>query len=105
MAQGQRAKQFAPFAALTGLEAALEAKRIELGLEERRWLSEEETQQINAQLAQVNKGDAVRITYYQMGATQTLTGTVTENDALTQRLRVNGQWVAYEDLYGVTREE
>ena len=46
MPVSQRAKQFMPFAAVTGLDEALLAKERELGLTDRRELPEEERRKI-----------------------------------------------------------
>ena len=63
MPQAQRAKQFMPFAALTGFQAALRKKEDELGLTARPALSDEMAEEIDRALAGLTKGDAVSVTY------------------------------------------
>ncbi len=64
MPPSQRAKQFMPFAAVTGLEAALRKKERELGLTGRRELSAEEADAVNRMIPLLERGMPVRIVFY-----------------------------------------
>lgn len=64
MPVAQRAKQFMPFAAVTGLDSALRKKEHELGLVQRRDVMDEEAAEINSMLSLLEKGDEVTIDYY-----------------------------------------
>ena len=59
-----RAKQFAPFAAITGLDRALEKKRRELERCEKRTLSEERAAELDERLRALRKGMTVGVCYY-----------------------------------------
>ena len=90
MPPAERAKQFASFKALGGLEQALERKRAEMGFREKKVLSEERIAEINDVLLSLKKGDCAEITYHDGERGVTLTLTVTDIDA------VNGVLVAGE---------
>ena len=63
----ERAKQFMPFAAVTGLTQALERKERELMRVERKEPSEERAQKINQCLNEIEKGDEVTAVYFAQG--------------------------------------
>ena len=59
-----RAKQFAPFAAITGLDRALEKKRQELDFCGERALSEESAAELDGLLRSLRKGVRVCVCYH-----------------------------------------
>ena len=71
-----RAKQFMPFSALTGLEAALKAKEREMGLIEKPELSEEMADEINSVLVGLEAGDRVEIDYFRDGEILSVNGEI-----------------------------
>ncbi len=71
-----RAKQFMPFSALTGLEAALKEKEREMGLIEKPELSEEMADEINGVLAGLEAGDRVEIDYFRDGEILSVMGEI-----------------------------
>ena len=78
MTRQERAKQFMPFKAVSGLDEALEMKRLELGIVERRELSEEELTELNTKFADVKKGSFLIITYFTEAGYQTISDIVKE---------------------------
>ena len=60
----QRAKLFMPFAALRGLEEALEKKREEMLKENKIILSEDGIMEVDNLLRNLKKGDEVFLSYY-----------------------------------------
>ena len=72
----QRAKQFMPFSALSGLDAALKAKEREMGLTDKPSLSEDREDEINALLLGLEAGDRVIIDYYRDGESASLEGEI-----------------------------
>ena len=64
MPVSQRAKQFAPFKAVTGLDEALERKRREMEYEEERELSGDRAEEINGILTRLAPGTIIRAEYY-----------------------------------------
>lgn len=64
MPVSERAKQFAPFAALGGLEEALKKKEDELFMTDRKTLSDEAAERLDRALRRVRAGQTIRLTYY-----------------------------------------
>lgn len=64
MPVSERAKQFASFKALGGLDEALEKKRREMGFEERKILSEEQEEEIDRRLSSLKAGQRAEISVY-----------------------------------------
>ena len=64
MPVSQRAKQFMPFDAVSGLQQALRAKEHEMGLISRSELSDETRESINVELTKLESGDFVSVTYF-----------------------------------------
>lgn len=64
MPVSQRAKQFMPFDAVSGLRQALRKKEHEMGLISRAELSEDKESAINEALSGITKGCHVNITYF-----------------------------------------
>ena len=72
----ERAKQFSPFAAVTGLDKALARKEREMGLEGKRELAEDAAEELNRVLLSLKEGDPVKICYYDEGEYLTVTGSI-----------------------------
>lgn len=88
MPVSQRAKQFMPFAAVTGLDEALRRKERELGLSERPDVTDEDAAAINERLAFLGKGEEVGIVYYCAGEYETAEGIVRSVDTAFRRIVV-----------------
>ncbi|MCI2061709.1 MAG: YolD-like family protein [Eubacteriaceae bacterium] len=81
MPAAERAKQFMPFAAVTGLTAALEAREREMGMSAKIELSEEAAQQLDRKVRSVRNGDTVTARYYCRGEYLTAAGKVMKTDS------------------------
>ena len=103
MPPSQRAKQFAPFDALSGLGAALERKRRELERTERPILAEERCADLNDALCALLLDDLVTVRYYRRGAQRTVTGAVTAIDGVAHTLTVDETRVPFADLLDIQR--
>ena len=103
MPVSERAKQFAPFSALSGLGYALSKKEEELLAEKKKILSEEVTASINRVLCRVDEGMTVRLEYYdeQVKRYLTLCGEVEAHDKLYGTLRIGGKVVLYDEISGI----
>ena len=99
MSLEQRAKQFMPFAALTGLETALRAKEREMGLTEKPSLSEEREDEINSLLVGLEAGDCAVIDYFREGETASVEGEIERIGYGV--ITVNGVCVKVEDVLEV----
>ncbi len=95
----QRAKQFMPFSALAGLEAALKAKEREMGLTDKPLLSEERENEINSLLVGLEAGDGVIIDYFRDGETASVEGEIERIGC--GEITVNGVCVKVEDVLEV----
>ena len=96
MPRSERAKQFMPFAAVSGLDEALEEKRRQHGCEPMRELSEEQLEALNARFAELRPGDEVKVEYYHDFNYRTVSGSVEQIDAVFRTLRVGGTDIAFD---------
>ena len=101
MPPSRRAKQFAPFQALKGLNEAITAK--EKRPEPRRELTDYMKEQINSTLYDLRKGQQVTVVYYGTMEQETLqvTGTVMKVDAYWQTLQVNKVAIDFSEIYEI----
>ena len=81
-----RAKQFAPFAALKGFEEAIKAK--ETVYISKKDITKECEEEINEKLCILKNSDMVSITFYTINAYQQITGMVGEINAKAQYIKV-----------------
>lgn len=81
-----RAKQFAPFAALKGFEEAIRAK--ETVYIPKAELTQESVEEINEKLCMMHEKDVVSIIFYNLESYQKVTGMVSRIDAKNQYLKV-----------------
>lgn len=98
MPKSQRAKQFAPFAALKGLDEALAEK--ERPRTQKRELSDERKQEINNVLKSLYKGVIVTAVYYEHIEMEYLqiTGRVERIDEHRQRLFIGDAEIIFDDI-------
>lgn len=103
MAVADRAKQFSPFAALSGLEAALARKEAELLTEEKKILSDEAAASVNRVLCRLEEGMRVRLEYYDGRERRylTLSGEVGVHDKLYGTLRIGDKVILYDEISGI----
>ena len=106
-----RAKIFAPFAALVGFEDHIHRKEIEYT--SRRELGEEDQSHLNAVLGRLARGDQVKAKYFELctdhesdafgrlGLYRTASGTVRWVDAVGQVLYLEDRAIDFGDLYTV----
>ena len=101
MPPSRRAKQFAPFQALKGLNEAIAAK--EKRPELRRELSDEKKEQISSALSELYKGKWITVVYYGSMEQETLqvTGTVMKVDAYWQTLQVDKLVIDFSEIYEI----
>ena len=96
MDTAQRAKQFAPFAALKGFEEALRAKeRIIVPKIE---LTEETMEELNRKLLCIEKKDMITVVYYCKDEYVKVTGMVTRMDAYARVLQIVNTKILFSDI-------
>ena len=98
MTPEHRAKQFAPFAAITGLDRAIDEKRGELNYCERREFSEEHAAELDEKLHALQVGMRVSVGYYAEREYRSLSGLVKRIDPIEQLLRIGSEQIAFGDI-------
>lgn len=99
MNRQDRAKQFAPFDALKGLNEALRQKEFEHEKLNRRELSEEESDAVQSVILKLSKGDTAEVTCYENGYYIVVKGVVSKIDLIYKFLVIGEGKVAFEDIY------
>lgn len=101
--RADRARQFMPFAALTGYyEIINERKRVN---EPRREVSEEEAQVLSQKLICVNKGDMITLEFYNEYHYEDITGLVTNIDFVYRFLTIVKKRIYFDDIYDIKKGE
>ncbi len=95
-----RARQFMPFAALTGYYDLI--KEREITREPKRILSEERELELSRTLSHIKKGDMVKVVHYQNQGYCTTTGIVTEIDLTFHTVRIVKERIALADIWELT---
>lgn len=94
-----RAIQFQPFAALRGYyDIVREQERI---VEPERELGEDEAAEISEKLLSLEKGDRVKIRYYNKTAYQNVIGKVVSIDFAYKRVRVEDATISFQKIYSI----
>lgn len=96
MKQSDRAKQFAPFAALKGFEEALRSK--EKVVVRHHSLSEEEMDELNTAIHKVKFGDMVLAKYYDEDECIEIRGVVSRIDIDAKIIKIVNVKIDFKDL-------
>lgn len=105
MPVSERAKQFSPFAAVTGLEKALEREEKRMERVEKIELSEESADKLNQTLLKLKKGDKISATYYSKGEYLKAEGFITLLDTVKKVIQIEKVTVSFDDLYKIKLAE
>lgn len=97
MPRGDRARQFAPFDALKGLQEALRLKEYEHERIQKGDIPEDKIEEISKVISELEKNDQVEITYFCDGYYKTLVGN-SKVDVYEQKINVKGQIIAFDDI-------
>lgn len=98
MPLSERAKQFLPFAAVRGLEEALEQKRQELLFEEKIVLATEGESEINQTLQNLSEGQTIRVRYYNGSIYEESSGILLKEDLKKRYLQTDKTLIHFEDI-------
>ena len=114
MSVGDRAAQFAPFAALTGYEKVIDQKSAEALLVSRPILAEDKLEALSEMLGQLQKGQTVQVAFFRqetsgeaeytsagspsLGVFCTQIGTVSRIDTDSQLLTIEGTEIPFQDI-------
>lgn len=102
MSQGERAKQFMPFAALKGFEEALREK--EKVVVEKIILSEESREELDRKFHEIHRNDIVTVVYFSEGEYVKITGMVARLDKDAKILKVVNTKINFDDIYDISVE-
>lgn len=94
-----RAKQFAPFEALTGLRDALRKVELEEGCVEKKEVSEDRAMRLNNTLNKIEKGKTICATYYEKGYYIDVQGIVSALDKTYKYIVIGEGKIYFDDLY------
>lgn len=97
--KADRAKQFAPFAALDGYDHFIE--ECSDIYEQRRERSEEENENLSKKVTAIKKGMAVRLCVYNDGRYEDVEGYVTRIDMIFRSLTIEKRKIFFDDIYDV----
>ncbi len=99
MSVADRAKQFAPFSALRGLDEALRQK--ERIFVEKPEFSDEAAEEISRKLTEISVGTKVRVVYYSDGECVSVEGIVTRIDKTFKKLAVVKTEILMDDILDI----
>lgn len=85
----ERAKQFLPFDAISGLQEALREREKEIEVEEKIELSEESLEELQNKFNRVKQGSNVSIKYYKNKKYIEITGIITNIDYTKKKIEIN----------------
>lgn len=100
MSIADRAKQFAPFAALRGLDAALHAR--EKIIVDKIELSEELLSELDYKMHLIKKGDRATIVYFEKGEYIKISGIVSRIDETSRIIQIVTKKISFDDIYSVS---
>lgn len=103
MSRKDRAKQFAPFDALKGLQKALRLKEFEHEIVEKGDVSEENLNKISTIFLNLKKSDVLKIKYYCDGHYFEIKGNC-KLEIENNQLVVKGKKIKLDDVYDVNLE-
>lgn len=95
----ERAKQFLPFDALSGLQQEL--RRREIQYVEKKELSEEKRDELEEKLRNLSVGEYVIVTYYNNGKYNRLRGRMIYLNPLKRTLNVSKIEIPLKDIYNI----
>ena len=105
MTRAERAKIFAPFDAMKGLQEALRDREERHLRVERHEISEEEIEHNSRVLAKLARGMKVEISCYCAFHDVVKRGRVTDIDVTFHKLKLDGEQIYYDDIYSNRRTD
>lgn len=94
----QRAKQFMPFQAVTGLSAALARVESEHSKVAKREVAEDAAEAINNTISSLSAGEGVEITYFEDGSYYEVRGLFEKLDPLDRTITVGGSAILLDQI-------
>ncbi len=101
MTRAERAKQFAPFDAMKGLQEALRDREERHSRVEKHDVSEEVAERNSKILSRLECGMKVEIFYYCAFHDVTKRGTITDVDFIFKQLKLGSERICFDDIYSI----
>ena len=101
MTRAERAKQFAPFDAMKGLQEALRDREERHSRVDKREISEETAEQNARVIARLTRGMKAEVFYYRAFHDVTRCGTVTGIDVTYGHLTLDAERIWFDDVYAI----
>lgn len=103
MNREDRARQFAPFEALSGLREALREKELKHDSEQKREISEERMQEIGEIISTISKGDKINVTCFENGYYITVVAEVLQINLIKKYLVMGDGKIFFNDIYDIKK--
>lgn len=100
----ERAKIFAPFQALSGLEYALREKEKEIEYTKKKAVADDKIRSIDNSLKNLRCGDHISLFYYSGGKYEFFSGKIISVNARMQKLIFPEKEIFFDDIYSLRRE-
>ena len=102
MSRQERAKQFAPFDALKGLQETMRIKEYEHDRIVRGEVSEDDVREISSVLAGLEKGDKVQVEFFRDGHVIKLTGSV-RLDVIEHKIYIGAFEIHFDEIQKIKK--
>ena len=103
MTRQERAKQFMPFDAMKGLQEALRDREEKFSRVCRRELSDDEIDDLSAQIMRLQKGCFIRVRYYAAFHEIEKSGMLEKVDMVGRYIILAGERIMMDDIYKIER--
>lgn len=97
----ERARQFAPFAALKGYDEMINGAEVVVSA--KKTVDEERAEELSRTVNGLKKGDLVKVVYYDSGKYVSLTGAFVRADVALKTLIVVKTAINFDDIYDIEK--
>ena len=101
MTRAERAKQFAPFDAMKGLQEALRDREERHSRVEKHGVSDEDAEANSRTIMKLQRGMKVEISYYKAFHDVVRTGVLTNLNTAFKRLKLDDELILFDDIYTI----
>ncbi len=101
MTRVERAKIFAPFDAMKGLQEALRDREERHSRVERHEVSDEQAERNSRVIQKLELGMQIEVNYYCAFHDIRKRGTLTNIDITFKKLRIDDEWIWFDDIYSI----
>ena len=102
MFRSERAKQFAPFDALKGLQEELRKREQKFLFQEKKELTEEQANALNVAIQKCKKGDLIKRVYYFNGRYIEVEGQLKQKDFIYKYIKIGDEKIFFDDLLSLS---